>query len=161
MDTSIRNKIFVLAVAFIVSLIILIPNYNCSFVAYVRADSDVSFYVLSNSECVPKFCTEINVGKGAIIKCKGGVAKDVAKTLDTITGISFSFSGGDDDICDFLEKVDAVVLRCENVGNITSYFAYSKKMKNGIRVDGEMVNIQIAQCGDKITIGSPIILGEY
>lgn len=161
METGIRGKVFVAAVALVVSLIVLMPNYNCTFVSYVRADSDVSFYVLGECERVPRFCTSVDVGKGAVVKCKGAVAEDVSKSLDAVAGVSFCFSGGQDEINEFLEGVDAVVLKCENIADITSYFAYSKKLKNGIRVDGELVNLQIAKCGNTITIGSPIILGEY
>ena len=161
MKINMRSKIFVLSVALLVSLIIVMPNYNCSFVSYVRKDSDVSFYLLSKTEHLPRFCNQIDIGSGAIVRCKGSVANDVAKSLDSITGVSFTFKGGDKEVDDFLKRVDAVVLNCETVGNISSCFAYSRKLKNGIRVDGELVNIQVARNGNTITIGSPIILGEY
>ncbi len=161
MEINTKSKVFVLAVALIMCLIIIMPNYNCAFVSYVRADSDVSFFLLNKTDQLPRYCSQVDIGSGAVVKCKGAVATEVAKSLDSITGISFTFSGGDKEIDDFLERVDAVVLNCESVGNISSSFAYSRKLKNGIRVDGNLVNIQIARNGNTITIGSPIILGEY
>lgn len=161
MEINIKSKIFVLAVVLIMCLIIIMPNYNCAFVSYVRADSDVSFFLINKTDQLPRYCSQVDIGSGAIVKCKGTVATEVAKSLDSITGISFTFSGGDKEIDDFLKRVDAVVLNCESVGNITSCFAYSRKLKNGIHVDGNLVNIQIARNGNTITIGSPIILGEY
>ena len=161
MKINSKSKIFVLVLAFLMCLIIIMPNYNCTFVSYVRADSDVSFFLLNKTEQLPRFCSQVDIGSGAIVKCKGSVATDVAKSLNFITGISFTFCGGDKEIDDFLKRVDAVVLNCESVGNISSCFAYSRKLSNGIRVDGNLVNIQIARNGNTITIGSPIILGEY
>jgi len=161
MEIKTKSKIFIFALALVVCLIIITPNYNCAFVSYVRADSDVSFFLLTKANQLPRFCSQVDLGCGAVIKCKGAVASETAKLLDSITGISFTFSGGDKEIDDFLKRVDAVVLNYESVGSITSCFAYSRKLKNGIRVDGNLVNIQIARNDNTITIGSPIILGEY
>lgn len=161
MEISIKHKTCILMVALMACLIMVAPNYNYSFISYVRADSDVSFYVLSKNKEIPRFCTQIDVGSGAIVKCKGGVAVDVAKTLDTITGISFTFSGGDKEIDEFLRSVDAEIVKSESIGSISSYFAYSNKFRNVVRVDDSFVNIQVVRNKDFITIGSPIILGEY
>ena len=144
------------------SLIIAIPKYDYSLLNYVVANSEVSFYTTSQNEINKKFMTKIDIGNGEIIKCQSHIAKNTAKNLNNIAGISFSFDGTNDDIADFLQKVDAVIIKCENIDkNITTYLAYSKKINNSISIDNKKINLQIAQVDNKITIGSPLILGEY
>lgn len=162
MTTNSKTYLFISLVILLSSLIVLIPKYNYSFVSYITPNSQVSFYTTSPLENVPAYLNQTNIGVGAIIECSGTIASQVAKTLDNIAGISFSFNGNKEDVNDFLDKVDAVVLKCENVDSqIKTYLAYSSKFRNNINIDGHFVNLQIAIVNDTITIGSPMILGEY
>ena len=149
-------------IVLLVSLVLLIPRYNYSFVSYIKDGSTVSFYTTTTQNYVPNFVTQTDIGIGAILECKSNVAKSLAKQLHNIAGISFCFEGNSNDINEFLDNVDAVVLKCENVDkNIKTYLAYSPKFQNNINIDGNTINLQIAKVGNTITIGSPMILGSY
>ncbi len=157
-----KKYIFLSMVVLLTSLIVLIPNYNYSFASYIMPNSEATFYTTSPLKSVPNYLTQTNIGVGAMIECSGSIAPKVAKTLNNIAGISFQFNGGQNDIEEFLDKVDAVVLKCETIDNsIKTYLAYAPKLRNNIKVDNMTVNLQIAVVDSTITIGSPMILGEY
>lgn len=44
---------------------------------------------------------------------------------------------------------------------VTVIYAYSPLIKSGIRLNGRLVNIQIAIRQDALFVGSPILLGSY
>ena len=162
MINSKKKFIFVAMLVFLCSFIVLLPNYNNTFIAYVVPNSQVSFYTTQKLNKVPDYLSQTDIGMGSIIECPSSIANSVAKTLKNIAGISFCFDGTKNDINEFLDKVDAVILKIENIdSNIKTYLCYSPKLRNNINIDNLTINFQIAQVNNKITIGSPIILGEY
>ena len=51
----------------------------------------------------------------------------------------------------------------ENVADIITIYGYSEnnQFTNSVIIDDEPINIQIAFKDNKLTIGTPIILGDY
>ncbi len=160
---STRKKyLFLAMVILLTSLLLLIPRYNYAILSYIKDGSTVSIYTTSRVANTPQFVTQTSLGSGAVLECPSTVAKSVVQSLDNIAGISFCFEGGSNDIEEFLDKVDAVVLCIEDVeNNLQTLLAYSPKLQNSIKLDSKTVNLQIAKHGSTITIGSPIILGAY
>ena len=157
-----KQIIFSAMIILLSSLIITIPRYDYNLLNFVVANSEVSFYTTTKNDFLGHNITKIDIGNGEIIKCQSHIAKNTASKLNNIAGISFAFDGTSEDIENFLQKVDAVIIKCENVDNhITTYLAFSRKINNSINIDNKKINLQIAQVDNKITIGSPLILGEY
>lgn len=157
-----KKVLFFCMIIFVCSVLLVVPSYDYGFLNYVRSDSEICFYTTTKNNNTPNFVKKLDVGSGEILQCHSSFAKQLRKRLDGVAGISFSFQGDEDDIESFFKDVDAVVLSCENVDDeLTIYMAYSPKFQNKIFVDGCSVNLQIAFSKNTITIGSPIILGEY
>lgn len=157
-----RKFLFLAVVLFLSSLLLVVPNYDYGFLQYVKNDSQVSFYMATKSHSVPTYVTKTDVGCGEILQCHSSNAQRLSKKLDDIAGISFSFTGNEKDIENFLKEVDAFVLKSENIDSgLQILLAHSPKFQNRVMIDGNSVNLQIAISGDTITIGSPLILGEY
>ena len=66
---------------------------------------------------------------------------------------------------ELLEKVladyDAKIVKVEKFDGGVSYYCYSCKLKDGIVLDGEFVNLQVAIKKESTVIGTPIIFGGY
>ena len=60
-----------------------------------------------------------------------------------------------------IELLEAKIRFIETTESGTSIYAYSKKLKSNIKVQGETVNVQIFYGQDKVVLGSPIILGSF
>lgn len=162
MDITKKKYLFIIMALLLLSLIVLIPRYDYKFVDYIVPNSEVSFYTTTKSTNLPAYINKVDIGHGEILKCKSHMASSALNSIDNIAGISFCFEGSDEDIEEYLKRVDAVILKCEKVdANITTYLAYSKKFQNSVHIDDKTINLQIAKVGSTITIGSPLILGEY
>ena len=162
MDLTRKKYVFIIMVVLLLSLLVLIPRYDYTFLDYIPQNCEVSFYTTTKMDDTPKYMDKIDIGSGQILRCDAKLATSAVQRIDNIAGISFCFEGSENDISEYLDRVDAVVLKCENVSDeITTYLAYSNKFQNTITIDDNQINLQIAKVGSKITIGSPIILGEY
>ncbi len=62
---------------------------------------------------------------------------------------------------EILEKYDAQLMFLEKVGDVTSYYFYSKKLPFKEVIKNKKVNLQVAVTKENVTIGSPIIYGGY
>ena len=65
------------------------------------------------------------------------------------------------DLAEFLYEYDAKIVFIEQTGGITSYYAYSPKVKYLENIGGKVVNLQVAVRGEQITLGAPIIYGSF
>jgi len=71
------------------------------------------------------------------------------------------FKGGEDDIEALIKKLRVKTLFTQKVGSIDIIYGYSPRLKGGVYLDGQKVNLQIARRGEVITAGTPVILGSY
>ena len=62
---------------------------------------------------------------------------------------------------EILKKLQARQVSRDRIGDLTTIYAYSPKVPTYIIVDGERINIQIAQANNRTLIGFPIILGSF
>ena len=105
----------------------------------------------------------IQNGNGFLICCDEQNTKIVNKNLNKsyIQGESFCFDGNIADITKILKKLNAKIITTENFENLKIIYAYSYKLQKFIFVDGKKVNVQICLNENKITVGTPLILGSY
>ena len=61
----------------------------------------------------------------------------------------------------FLSDFNAKIVFIEQVDGITSYYAYSPKVKYLENIGERVVNLHVAVSGEQVTLGSPIIYGSF
>ena len=76
-------------------------------------------------------------------------------------GETLVFEGSDEDIKALLNKLNATILQTQSVGGVEIIYGHSRRLKGGVIVEGEKINIQIAKRGGVITAGTPIIFGSF
>lgn len=65
------------------------------------------------------------------------------------------------DVADLLQRLQAEVLSANACDDIDEYLCYSPRVRGGVFVDGQRVNVQIAVTDTAVYVGSPLILGAY
>ena len=62
----------------------------------------------------------------------------------------------------YLNLYSAIVVKSEVIeGKLTNIYAYSKDFTHSIYLENNKINLQICFNQGTITLGSPIILGDY
>ena len=62
---------------------------------------------------------------------------------------------------EILQRYGASVRFEEQAGGSHSYYCYTEKWSDGIRIGGEFINLHIAFHGDSCAVGTPIIFGGF
>ena len=95
-----------------------------------------------------------------MVTAQGFEALEVKASLQDIRGESAYFLNAD---CskEILKSYEASIVFSETVSGIKNIYAYTKKIKNCIMLNGKKINIHIAVSADKTVAGSPIIFGGY
>lgn len=125
------------------------------------SDITYSFYCLNYNKNLS--AEIINNGAGYIIKTDGKNIKNVKNNLTGLLGESVSFKTTKNKIEKVLKTFNVNVIKEEKIGEIYCLYGYSHKLKteNSVLVENYKVNIQIAFINNILTIGTPIILGDY
>lgn len=132
----------------------------------IDENATYSFYLLNSVNLNISNVNVIENGNSLIIKTTFKNAKNIRKNLNNILGESVSFKGDKLKFTLIMEKLNLKYSFTENIDNnkIICCFGYSNlnELKNReIQVDEKKVNVQIAFNNNTITIGHPIILGDY
>jgi len=111
----------------------------------------------------------IRNGAGVIVDAPAETAAALRRGFSDIKGESAAFDGDCGDARKILKFYRVNITGRENIpldmkGNsILIIYGYSKLLTNGVEIDGDNVNIQIAvnSLTGKVTVGTPLILGSY
>lgn len=108
-------------------------------------------------------CTTTKNGNGFLICCSTQNANKIFSNLDKskICGESVCFENQNFNLKKLLHTFQAKVVKTESTENIYIVYAFSPKFFDYVLIDGKKVNLQIAQSKQKITIGTPLILGSF
>ncbi len=60
-----------------------------------------------------------------------------------------------------LEELCAQVLFTEDACGVRSYYCYTPKWSDGVRLGEYFVNLHIAVRGEEVTVGAPVIFGGF
>ena len=103
----------------------------------------------------------IQNGNSYIVKCGINNCNKIKRQLEDIAGESISFFAELSDLYKSVDLLNASVVFCEETNGIVVLYAFTQNIKNYVRVNGELVNLQLAYKNNTVTIGTPLILGSY
>jgi len=118
----------------------------------------VCFYCDDINESIENVNIQKN-GEGYIVETDIKNALEVSNNIVGCNGFSLKINKNEENIENFINQIE--IIGQEIVSNIKIIYGYVCGLVNSIYIDGKKVNIEIAENGDFITIGSPIILGSY
>jgi hypothetical protein len=102
-----------------------------------------------------------DVGFGKIVYCNGMDIPNVLKHCQNVDGVSIRWRAKTQHVSAILRKFDVQVHTKQTIGGLTVICGYSPKVVGYIFLDGNKTNVQIAFDGTTVTVGSPLILGDY
>lgn len=160
------KKMFV----FLLFLILIISTYSSKPLFYdlfclnnlIFKNISYSIYCLDVYEDI-KNAEIINLGNGYIIKTNINNSKKVKSKSSNILGESVRFETSYSSIEKIIKYYDIEILKEEKIGEVYSLYGYIDNKSFPKKIyDGEnIINIQIAFVDSVLTIGYPIILGDY
>ncbi|MBE5746090.1 MAG: hypothetical protein E7359_02250 [Clostridiales bacterium] len=121
-----------------------------------------SIYCLDKCENIEN-CEIINLGNGYIINTSLNNAKVIKSKVTNILGESIKFKSTINKINNIINYYNLNIIKKEKVDNIFCAYGFSNVLaqSNYIKIDNEKINLQIAFSNNYITLGYPIILGDY
>ena len=124
-----------------------------------------AFYLLDTIELNMNGVSVIKNGNSSIVKTNFKKAKQIKENLSNVLGESVSFEGDMLKFSLIIEKLELKYSFSENVEDkIICFYGYSclNELKSReVLINEKKVNGQIALNNNVITIGNPIILGDY
>ena len=145
-------------------LIVVIIGAMLYFVPQSTYDDVLSFAdrnAVVNIYCRQTSCESISTGLGYQVTCN---VDDFAHTLAScskLAGLSVRFEGNADDVDAIINRLQATVVSCQQLGGLYVFCCESPRLQGGVTIDGNRVNVQIALNGGAVTVGYPLILGDY
>ncbi|MBR1925820.1 MAG: YwmB family TATA-box binding protein [Clostridia bacterium] len=152
-------KKFILLATFLICLVVLNSPYSLSYFSK-SYDGTHTFYC---PEIVFNADAQIaKNGNGYLISVCTQNAGAFEKTLNNnYQGESFCFLGDENNLLEVLKKLNAKIVKKEVFDNLLVVYGFSPKLKNYILMKNQKVNVQIALNKNKITVGTPLILGSF
>ena len=128
----------------------------------VYGNAEYSVYCLNLTENLAN-CTIIKNGNSNIIKTNFNNAKYVKSKVSMVLGESVSFDSFQTSVNKLINYFELKVAKTEKIGDIYCVYGFceNKNFENSVEIEGQKVNIQIAFNNNRITIGTPLILGDY
>lgn len=152
---DLKRKILAV-LACLVTLLLLLLHTPADFTDLVKiVDGKYSFFY--DGEAICSLDTLRN-GCGTIVNCG---LEDVSQTPVGFRGASVTFDGDSASVSAWLKKLSVKVTFSEEVDGIVCVYGYSPRLKGGVEVDGQTVNVQIALNGGRVHLGTPLLLGSY
>lgn len=123
---------------------------------------EYSIYCLKVNEKIDN-ANVINLGNGFIVTTNNKNVASIKRKVSGILGESVKFLTTKNSINKIIKMYDITVFKEENIGEIATFYGYSanKNFSNNVLVDNKKINIQIAFNKNVMTIGTPLILGDY
>ncbi len=137
-----------------IMLFCFMPTPN--FIDFVDAVDGI-FYFYTTQKLTGEELNLVPCGNGYIISCDREESHNLYQKLNKqkLLGISIDTHV---ELNKVIKKLDLKITRTQELDSTTFLYGYTNKLKNFIVIDGEKVNIQIAQTGDTLKIGYPLIL---
>jgi len=76
-------------------------------------------------------------------------------------GESIVFKRTEEDVESLLSRMRVTVVYTQSVGGADVIYGYSNRLRGGVVIEGEKINVQFAMRGDTVTVGTPLIFGSF
>lgn len=103
----------------------------------------------------------VNVGYGYIVKCSACELKRVISNCSNVDGVSVSIKASEEEFWQIVALCDITNPVVEEFASLVTVCGYSRKLTGGTRIDGRLVNVQLAYSDGVAYVGSPLILGSF
>ena len=128
--------------------------------AFKGKDITYCFYVNQLNEKIPNTYV-IDNGVGCMVYCDKNDADTAKKMLGDINAESVCLKNPCVDDIKIVDSLLKNAILTENCGDVNIYYCYITTLLKYVTINGQKINMQIAIGKNIITIGYPIILGEY
>lgn len=156
------KKICVLFVLFIMLLSTF--SYKLAFKDFGENNGVYTFYTVGEC-CELDNVKVIKNGNSNVIRVDINYAREVRTKINNILGESVSFKGDLLRFSNIKDYFQAKYIIDETVEtNLIVFSGFSEKLQNDLKtinIDNKEINFQIAYNKGTITIGTPVILGDY
>ena len=152
-----KRFIFMLVLTSVIVAVLVysMPKGLEHYVEEISADATVSIY------CRATDMESVDMGFGKIVKCSVSNLKCALAHCDDVDGFSFSFDGSEQDVERIAKLFNLTVTSTLNIDGLLIVCGNSGKLTGGVILEGDKVNLQIAYKQGSVTVGSPLILGDY
>ena len=153
-----------LTMCFVFISIVILPNNENHLLKYDFESKNVSYCFYTDKFSAKTSDTyTIKSGVYDIVCCEYANADFVKKEIgDCLFGESLCVKNATKTDIKSTKKIAKNSQKiCEFVGDTEIYYCYNVKFSKFVMVNDKKINFQIAISKDRITIGYPIILGEY
>ena len=152
-----------LALSFLSICYFILPNKTP--VYSVLASGEISgqyiFYAKDASNLDDNDAQVIKNGNSYIVKTSLEKAKKVKAKLTDILGEAICFDGVLKDALTAMNKIGMDLKIEENIDNVQIFYGFVSGLENYMFIGNEKINTEIAISQGKITIGYPVIIGDY
>ncbi len=126
------------------------PEYSIYCLDYANLENTKNVKIIDN-------------GNSYIIKSSVSLAKNIKQNSYNVLGESVKFETNRLAIDKIIRLLDIEIKFKEDIDGITTLYGYSNNndFYRSVIVENELINIQIAYKNGILTIGSPLILGDY
>lgn len=156
-----NNRVWLfLALILVLSCVLVLPSGNLVFSKnVVNSDAIYTFYSLSHEN----FADTITIKNGDqyMIRCSYDTAKNIKPKLQNLVGESVSYGGTYLQMLQLIKLLNLSVIKTENICDAVLIYGYNKNLGKCSYLGNKKVNAQLAFNNGTITLGYPIILGDY
>ena len=146
---------FVLTTVIVGVLTYFMPRGLDVYVEEISADATVSIYCRSTDlDC-------IDMGSGRIVQSSVADFDRALAHCECVDGFSVRFNGTKQDVKRIVQLFNIKVTSTLDIDGLQIVCGNSNKLTGGVTLDGAKVNVQIAYKDGTVTVGSPLILGDY
>lgn len=102
-----------------------------------------------------------DMGNGFLVQCTVETLHDTLSQCAGVDGISVKIAGDEQVFAQLQQRIGLRVYSVQQLENLQIVCGHSNKIIEGIWLDGNNVNLQMAFDGNTITLGCPLILDSY
>ena len=121
---------------------------------------------ISSNATVSIYCRNasvdgVDMGSGKIVQCDIANFRSIVADCSGVDGFSVRFEGTARDVDRIARLLDINVVSTLDIDGLQIVCGNSSRLTGGVVLDGARVNVQIAYKDGTVTVGSPLILGDY
>ena len=137
------------------------PRDFARYVEDISACGTVSIYCRSTDIKDAQKQQIVDMGCGKMVQCNVSELKNAIAHCKNIDGFSVRFDGNEQDIERIVNLFNVQISSTLYLDGLYIVCGNTTKLAGGVILDGCNVNLQIAYKDGVITVGSPLILGDY